>query len=273
MSMSLPGRASRRFHAAPRSRPVALLVGGIGAAFALVLAVVLLGGAPPVDVLPEIVAELEAKARKAEAEGRLEEAVGHVEALIQAVAGRDAYRTAVVEWRARLRTLKEEIVLVRRADEAFAAFKKECAAATAANARTLWDRGQQLRRGYGESKRPWLAELDVLLRGLEEKMKSTAPPSWQEQRRKILDGHRLEQKGEAQWGAALKAWDAYLALKIEDVDRRGAEGDKKLIELRARGEAVSLLGKNPSVEELRKQRTRFDGTQAVAELDKAIGAK
>src|SRR5688572_28939335 len=79
--------ASQRFHSSPRSRPVLLLIGGIGACFALVIAFVLLGGWPDDGSLTERIGQLESKAAKLDSEGKREEAIKVYEELIGIAVG------------------------------------------------------------------------------------------------------------------------------------------------------------------------------------------
>lgn len=270
-----PAAASARFHAASvrRSNAVAWLLGGIGGAFALALAYILVGGSPPVDTLPDQVAELEAKIHQREADGLRAEAIQGLHELLRIAGGRETYRTRAMEWRGSIKRLEGEMADLRKADAAFAAFEKEAAAPTRDTARDLWQKGTHLREAYAGFKRPWLPTLEAILKALERLMAPSGPKSWIETRQTITDACRLEARGEAQWGEAVRRWAAYLKEKLGESDRQGAEGARRLVEQRAREEAVSLGNRNLPADDLRKHLPRFQGTAAEALLQKALGGK
>ena len=257
-----PAPASARFHAAAgRSRPVAWLMGAIGGAFALALAFILVGGAPPVDTLPDQVAELEARAHRLEDDGRREEAVGVFRDLQKATEGREDFRTRATDWRAAVKRLEAEIVDVRKADALFAEFKKEAAGAVPATARAIWEKGTRLRDAYATSKRPWLAELDALLKGLPVRPAPPTPPS--------VDVHVQARA----WSTAARILRDYLKLDVDPSDRQKAENLLRAVEQKAREEAASLTKRGLSSEDLRKHLPRFLGTSSEETLRKAVDAK
>lgn len=260
---------SRRFHAAPRSRPVTWLIGGIGGCFALALAFVLLGGSPPVDTLPETVAALEAKARKAESDGRLDEAILQFNELIRMTERREDYRIPAIEWRRVIKDLQAEIAGLREVDAEFAALEQEGKACGSGEARAVWEKLQRFRVKVERLKRPWKKDLDALVERVAAKI-PRPPPSWQVRSREIAEEFGLEKRGAAVWGGAVRAWQAYLKLELGAADRLGAEAAMRAVELRAREEVASMKGRKVSFDELRKQRPRFEGTQVVADLDRAI---
>jgi hypothetical protein len=258
-----PAPASARFHAARRSSAVSWLLGGIGGAFALGLAFVLVGGSPPIDTFPDRVAELEAKAHRLEDDGRREEAIRAFQELQELVGGRETYRTRAMDWRAAVKRLQAEAVDIRKADALFAAFAKEVDGATPSTARALLERGERLRADYAQSKRPWLATLDALLdnlRGLLPKPKPT-PPS-------------VEVQVEARaWSTAARILRDYLKLDVEPTDRRKAENTLRSVEQKAREEAVPLVKRGLPPDALRAQLPRFLGTAAEEMLRKAVDGK
>jgi hypothetical protein len=161
---------------------------------------------------------------------------------------------------------------VRELDAAFAALEKEALACGPADARPVLLKLQRFRLDHQASKRPWLKRLGEL-EALAQAKIPTGPLPWQDLQRKITGEFRLEKKGEAQWGAAVKAWKEYLKLELPAADRQGADLALKPVELKARDEAASLVGRGVSPDELRKHRLRFEGTQAAALLDNAINGK
>ncbi len=257
---------SRRFHAAPRSKPVAWLIGGIGGCFAIALTFVLLGGAPPVDTLPEAVAAIEAKARLAEDAGRLEEAIAHFQELLRITLGREDFRVSAIEWRRVIKDLQAEIVRLKRVDDAFAALEKRAASDAPGDLRALWEEVQRFEIETARLKRPWASRLTRLSAELRSRLPKP-PPSWMEMRQSIVGECRLDRRGEALWGLAIRRWKEYLKLNLDVQDVRGAEDAMRAVELRAREEVASLRGRRVSTDELRQQRPRFEGTAALAELD------
>ena len=261
--------ASQRFHASSRSRPVFALIGGIGVCFAAVIGFVLLGGSPAVDDLPERIAQLEEKAARLASEEKLEESIKVYEELLSIAVG-DRWKVKILEWRAAIKEHKAHSVRLQEAKGRIAAWEKAAAAATPANARSLWEEGCRLREAY-----PRLWKHDAILNKLPPHPEG--PPGWQKMNRKIIETHKLEKRGEAHWSRALKDWKEYQAIdKLPAADRDGAEGCVKTLELKARDEVRTLVNKAATPEDreaLKLHRPRFDGTGAAAELEKAIAGR
>jgi len=112
-----------------------MLVGGIGACFAIVIAFILLGGSPVEETLPDRIAELEAKAARLASEEKLEEAVKVYEELLSIASG-DRWKVKIPEWRLAIKELKAESVLLREARAKLSAWEKAVDAATASTARS-----------------------------------------------------------------------------------------------------------------------------------------
>ena len=272
ISVRRASAASRRFQAAPRSKPVAWLVGGIGGCFALALAFVLLGGSPPIDTVPDAVAALEAKARQAEDAGRLEEAIALFQQLLKLVEGREDYRISSIEWRRVIKDLQAEAVDMKTLDAEFAALEREAKACKPEEVRAVWEKVKRFQVRVERLKRPWSPRLVQVEAELRDRLPKP-PPSWAEWGKKVVEECKLERRGEAQWGLALRRWDEYLALKLDAGDLRGGEGARRNVEQRAREEVASLKGRKTSIDDLRRQRPRFEGTAALAELDRAIDGR
>lgn len=261
--MTLPRRsASQRFHAAPRSRPVAWLIGGIAACFALVVSSILLGGAPGDDGLEARIGALESKA----AQLPPAEAIKVYEELLSIAKG-ERWAVKAIECRALIRSLKAELVLIAEAKARLAAWATKAELAAPAAARPLIEEGYRLKDAY-----PRVWTHDALL----DRLLTRLPPmidGWQEKNRKIIEAYGLERRGEADWRGALLEWRSYLALELPQADRDGAAGALRTLEIRAREEVVSLLKKAAAPEKLKKHRLRFEGTAAAAELEKAIAGR
>jgi hypothetical protein len=261
--------ASQRFHSAPRSRPVLLLIGGIGACFALVIAFILLGGSAVDDTLPDRIVELESKAHKLSSEDKREEAIKAYEQLVGIAVG-DRWRVKVLEAKAAIKELKAESVLVREVTAKLTTWAKAVETATPATARPLWEEGCRLRDAYP---RLWTHGplLDRLLA-----MVPPPEPTPAELREKIIKEYELERRGHARWGGALRAWKEYLQKPRSPGDQRVAEDSIKTLEQKGREEVRTLAGKatTPEAREaLKLHRLRFEGTAAAQELEKAIQGK
>jgi hypothetical protein len=263
--------ASQRFHAAPRSRPVLLLIAGIGACFALVIAFILLGGTPDEGSLDERINQAESKAAKLVSEEKLEEAIKVYEELIGVAAG-ERWRVKVLEWRAAIKELKADILLFREARAKLSAWEKAVDAATKDTARPLLEEGHRLKQAY-----PRLWKHDALLARLLALIPKPEPPPG-EVRARIIQEFELETRGKASWGAALRAWKDWLdKMPRAFEDRRIAEDTMRTIEQKAREEVRTLTGKattSEAREALKLHRLRFEGTAAAAaDLEKAIQGK
>jgi hypothetical protein len=257
--------ASQRHLHAPRSRPVFWLIGGIGAAFAVVMAFILLGGPSTDDGLVERVEALESEAARLE-EDRPEAAIKRYETLLS-IAGGDRWRVKQTDWRARIKDLKAQIALIKDGQAKLAAWAKAVEAATVQTARPLLEEGHRLKEQW---KRLW--SHDALLGRLDE-LKPTRIPTASETREKIAAEFDLGKKGKARWGPALKAWKEYQALPtISESDRAAVPDAMNTIELRAREEVGALIKRAAAPEDLKAQRLRFEGTKAAVELEKAIQA-
>lgn len=254
--------ASQRHLSAPRSRPVVWLIGGIAAAFGLLMAFILLGNPSTDDGLVERVDALEREAARLE-EAQPEAAVQRYETLLSIAAG-ERWRVKHIEWRGRIKALKAEIALLREGKAKLAAWEKAAEGATLRTARPLLEEGQRLKESL---KRLW--SHDALLSRLSE-IQPPQIPTASETREKINAEFELERKGRARWGPALKAWKDYLGLSIPENDRAAAQDAMKTIELRAREEVDSLIRRAGAPEDLKAQRLRFEGTKAAVELEKAI---
>jgi hypothetical protein len=259
--------ASQRFHGAPRSRPVLLLIGGIGACFAIVIAFVLLGGTPD-DGLHERINQLESKAAKLASEEKREEAIKVYEELIGIAVG-ERYKVKILEWRAVIKELKAEILLFREASAKLGAWAKAAEASTPDQARPLYEEGCRLRDAM-----PRLWKHDALLAKLLALI-PTGPPGWQEKNRRINDEHKTDKRG-GHWSRALRDWKDYLALKLPPADREGAGNCVSTLEQKARDEVRALVNRAATPEDregLKLHRLRFEGTAAAAELEKAIAGR
>lgn len=256
--------ASERFRAAPRSRPVFWLIGGIAGVFALMIAAIALGGPPDQGQLPERIAQLEAKAARLSDE-RPEEAIKVYEELIS-IAPPDRFQTKVMEWRAAIKTLKAEMTLVDEAKRRLTAWVKAADAATPGAARDLLIEGERLKAGSG---RLWTYDARLeKLRALIPK----EPPSFAESLRDVVERFKLERRGEADWGGALREWNRILN-GLPALERDPVKDAMKTIGLKSRDEARSLVGRGLGAEELKKHLLRFEGTPGAEELEKAIRAR
>lgn len=256
--------ASERFHATPRSRPVFWLIGGIGACFVLILAGILLGGTAGDPNETERVNQLETKALRL-SEKQPEEALRVYQELLELPLG-DAWKVKRIEWRHAEKELKADLALTGEAKKRIAAWVKASEAATPATARDFLIEGERLKAGSG---RLWTHDARLeKLRALIPK----EPPSFAESLRGIVERFRLERRGEADWGGALREWSRILN-GLPPLERGPVEDAMKTIGIKSRDEARSLIGRGLGAEDLKKHLARFEGTPGAEEIEKAIKSR
>jgi pSer/pThr/pTyr-binding forkhead associated (FHA) protein len=278
--------ATQKFHkeaAKKKSNPVAVILVGIGVVFLGVVGYILFaGGGGGDDTAKERFDKLVAEGSKAENENKPDEALKKFREALRIVEGSDKFKSDAMTMKARIKEVEDSKNLMGAAQGRFEAFRKKFDEMKPEEANDLYKQGKQLESDYRTSGLSWLPELKVILERISKVLDTEAATRRREDfqviRNELSDRHKLSRRSEAVFSGAVRDWKEYLKGKISDENRTKADGalravnqqareELKAIEIRVR-KMVENGNQAGAVEELKKQRARFEMTEVEADFQK-----
>lgn len=265
-----------------KSNPIAVILGGIGVVFLLVVGWILFGSSSgdQNQVIREKFTALMASAAQLEVDHKIDDANKKLNEVLSLVGGMEGYKTQAAEIRQRIKANEDEKKLMAEATGRFAEFEKKFDTMKPENARELSLEGKALMAAVEKVSFEWKPRLKIILEKIE-KVRDTEKAiedrqDFQKMRNEIVEKNNLgSKKGDANYAGALTAWAAYVAQP--SADKGKAEGAAKIVQQQAREEYRTIEGrakrntdKAAALAEAEKQLPRFAGTDVEADFKKLL---
>jgi pSer/pThr/pTyr-binding forkhead associated (FHA) protein len=280
--------ATQKFHKEARkgkSNPIAMLLIGIGVVFVGVLGFIFMGGGgggAEAEAAHERYQQVRDKAAAAESDHKYDEAIKLYKQALDMAGGAERYKTDVMSMKASIKGIEDAKKAMVELAARFAAYEKKLDGMKTEQARDLWKEGKDLMAVVEGSTVEWKPRLRQIIETLERTLDTEAQTSKREDfqviRNEIVEKYKLaNNKGEADYSGAVKAWKEYLTKPKADKAKTDQalqsitlNAKDEFGRIRSRAQRNAEKDKAAALADAEKQFPRFEATDVAEDFKKLI---